>query len=146
MNIWQFQYALLRALLRWSWFSMALGALMMLKRGAWRGMGQQFLAWGAIDALIAMFGQSGNEARNDRYDNPGDPAVLEEESDNLRRILWGSAALDILYIIGGWMWMKRGQQQDDSHAKGSGLGVILQGLFLFVFDVWQAMRVPDHRR
>ncbi len=123
---------------------MALGALMLLKRGAWRGMGQQFLAWGAIDALIAMLGQSGNEQRNDRYENPGSPEVLAKESEKLRRLLWVSAVLDIAYIVAGWMWMKRGQQRDDSQARGSGLGVILQGLFLFVFDVWQALRVPDH--
>ena len=78
--IWDFQDVLARRLLLWSALSMAAGALL-LAFGAspwWRGFGLQALAWGAIDAAIALFGQ--RSARKRRAAAGRGPEVFDREA------------------------------------------------------------------
>ena len=57
MNIWNFQTRLICRLLIWSIFSMVASVPMFVSTNPfWRGVAIQSLAWGAIDAAIAVFG------------------------------------------------------------------------------------------
>lgn len=139
-NIWQFQDTLSRRLLRWGIGSIVVGLLMRLGGKFWRGVGNQFIAWGAVDAGIALFGQVQKRQKIDHADNPGKTEVREKESRDLRRLLWINAALDVLYILGGLWWSRR--DEGDGAAKGNGLGVAIQGAFLLIFDAIHALRAP----
>ncbi|MBZ0295239.1 MAG: hypothetical protein K8L99_21930 [Anaerolineae bacterium] len=75
-------------------------------------------------------------------DNPYDAAVQQREAQNLRRILWLNAFLDVLYVTGGG-WLARNRGQDKLFWRGIGRGIMLQGVMLFVFDVLHARQVPD---
>lgn len=140
-NIWQFQHRVSERLLHWGLFSTVLGFMMMRGNMFWRAMGWQFIGWGLIDALIALFGQSASQSRIDSYPNPGLVEVKAKESKNLRRLLWINAGLDVLYVLGGQSLMKRDAGDGAKH--GTGLGIVLQGAFLFFFDVYHALVTPD---
>jgi hypothetical protein len=56
-------------------------------------------------------------------------------------LLWINTALDVLYVLGGLWWAKR--DSGDGEAKGNGLGVMIQGAFLFVLDLIHALNAPD---
>jgi len=140
MNIWQYQNKISKQLLRWSAVSVVLGLLMRFGGKFWKSVGNQFISWGAIDAAIALGGQISARNRVDRLENPGTLEVKQEETENLSRILWINAGLDVLYILGGWFWARR--DKGDGSARGNGLGVILQGLFLLIFDIMHARSLP----
>ena len=103
----------------------------------WRAFGQQNAAWGAIDAGIALFGQS----RADRQSAQPDadhPAVQAKEGAQLRFLLFVNTAVDIFYMLGGlWLLKGRGRGSDAAAARwrGHGLGIVVQGAFLFIFDL-----------
>ncbi|PJF27320.1 MAG: hypothetical protein CUN53_04525 [Phototrophicales bacterium] len=62
------------------------------------------------------------------------------QARSLRRLLWINAGLDVLYMIGGLWYALRAKAP---RGRGMGIGVIFQGLFLFIFDVLQAREVPE---
>ncbi len=118
-------------LLTWSVLSMAVGGLLW-RRGSlfWRGFGAQALGWGAVDGLIALSGlRPGRQP-------PQDPA---RAARNLRRLLWFNAMLDVGYMAGG-LWLVRSKGRSDAQWRGQGWGIVVQGGFLFVFDVVHALR------
>ncbi len=139
--IWDFQDVLSRRLLLWSALSIIAGALLVAFDASawWRGFGVQALAWGAIDAVIALFGQL--SARKRRAASPGGPERFEREARNLRRILWINTGLDVLYVAGGLILVFTLGAQNPFLA-GTGWGVIVQGAFLFIFDLLHAQAVP----
>lgn len=141
MNIWQFQDRISKRLLRWSIVSIGAGLVMRLGGKFWKNVGNQFIAWGAVDAGIAIGGQVAKRNRIDHMENPGVTEVLEKETENLGRALWVNAVLDVFYMLGAIMWMRR--DNGDGRARGNGFGVLIQGLFLLVFDVFHARRLPD---
>ena len=120
-------------LLLWSVLSMAVGGLLW-RRGApeGRAVGAQAVGWGAIDALIALSGL-----------RPGrqPPAAPTRAARNLRRLLWFNAVLDVGYMAGG-VWLARSKGRDDANWRGQGWGIVVQGAFLFVFDLVHARRTP----
>ena len=124
---------------------MSIGAGLLMRKGGefWKNVGNQFIAWGAIDAGIAIGGQVAARNRVDSLDNPGLVDVKADETDNLGRLLWFNALLDVFYMIGGLMWMRR--DDGDGRASGNGFGVLVQGLFLLVFDIFHARKLPDPR-
>ncbi len=140
MNIWQYQNKISRQLLQWGAASVVLGLLLRVGGKFWKGLGGQFVAWGAIDAAIAIFGQMGARDRVDRLENPGTLEIKQQEVQNMSRLLWINAGLDVLYIFGGWLWMRR--DKGDGQARGNGFGVMLQGVFLLVFDLFHATNLP----
>lgn len=145
MNIWKFQRAISRRLLKWGIFSVVSGFAMLKPGGFWRGVGVQFISWGVIDALIAVFGQLGSQQRLKKLDDPDNPVVVEQETQNLRNLLWFNAGLDVLYILGGWIWVRRGEKKQSPFVSGNGWGVIAQAIFLLIFDAVQAMMLaPKH--
>ena len=101
--------------------------------------GLQAVVWGAIDAGIAAFGLRGLGAKLERTI---DPPQADREAARLRRILWINTALDVLYIaIGAAILLTLGRA--DPFARGSGWGIILQGGFLFFFDLLHALGTPN---
>jgi hypothetical protein len=140
MNIWQFQNKLSRRLLAWSAISIVSGFFLLRGNKFWKGVGWQFIGWGAIDAMIALFGNASANQRIDNMDNPGDTTIQEKEADNLQKILWVNTGLDVLYMLGGKNWSDK--DKGDGSRAGHGLGIALQGLFLLIFDVWHALAVP----
>src|SRR5690606_4619379 len=140
MNIWQYQLLLMRRLLQWSLLSTTLGAVLMLGHKFWQGVGAQFIGWALIDGLIAYFG--GKRARQAALaDTASDSVRHASESRNLRALLWFNAALDLLYVRGGiWLALRR---RSSIFTRGMGVGIIMQGGFLFLFDLIHGVTVPD---
>lgn len=135
-DIWSFQSRLTRRLLAWAAPSILLGALLLTGADPFlRGVGVQFVAWGAIDAVIALLGARATRRRAALPD--ADPG---REVRNLRRLLWINTALDVLYVAGGWLlWQTLGRA--DPFWAGNGFGILVQGGFLFFFDLYHALRL-----
>lgn len=139
--IWDFQDLLSRRLLLWSTLSVAGGLLLLALGDAfWRGFGVQAVAWGVIDAAIALFGQ--RSAARQRAASRGDARAVGRVAANLRRLLWLNTGLDVLYVAGGVLLVYT-LGRTDLFAEGNGWGVILQGGFLLIFDLLHALAVPD---
>lgn len=141
MTIWDFQKAVSRRLVTWAALSAAAGGFMLLGRSAfWRGVGMQAIGWAVINAGIAFFGARA-ATRRERLPGAQLPYTTRKESTTLHNLLWINAGLDILYMIGGG-WMAR--RAADDRGRGTGVGIIVQGAFLFIFDVIHGLRVPRH--
>ena len=63
----------------------------------------------------------------------------QHEADFIRKILWINFGLDMLYILGG-VWMILSWRRD--FWQGTGWGIVFQGAFLFLFDLYHALNVP----
>jgi hypothetical protein len=48
----------------------------------------------------------------------------------------------VLYVLGG-LWLARTKGEDDEFWRGSGWGIVVQGAFLFVFDLIHARQLRD---
>lgn len=142
MTIWHFHRFISRRLLGWAALSISSGLLMFLSKSKfWRGMGAQFASWGVINAAIALLGSISTQNRIAALDNPGTPEVLSSETKKLRLILLVNAVLDMLYILGGHGLAQR--DKGDGARRGHGIGIVLQGAFLFFFDVIHAVQLRD---
>jgi hypothetical protein len=140
MSIWQFQLILVRRLLQWSMVSTALGALMLVGHPFWRGVGSQFIGWAGVDAAIAYVGARLAHQRLAAPESAGNENQRTKEAHNLRALLLLNAALDLLYVRGGLWLALRGQSR--LFTRGMGIGIVIQGAFLFLFDLAHALLVP----
>ena len=131
MALWRFQRRLTGMLLGWAVASIAAG--LALGRGddaVRRGVGEQFVGWGVVNAIIALVARR----------PPPEASNLVETAARKRtlaRLLWLNTGLDVVYVLGGWRAM-RGRGATDARWRGRGLGVVLQGGFLFFFDLLHA--------
>lgn len=107
-----------------------------------RGVSWQFIAWGATDALIALGGQFFARRKYRALENPLTADVTEKEARALRKLLWLNTALDVLYMIGGHLLIRRGGIKQNPSVSGNGWGILIQGAFLFFFDLFHALRTP----
>ncbi|MDZ4768759.1 MAG: hypothetical protein SGJ24_06490 [Chloroflexota bacterium] len=139
MNIWDFQAMLSRRLAQWAAISFSLGAVMMIGRAFWRGVGGQFAGWAVVNVAIAFFGSRVADDRRKKLKFPDIPAVQSEERGTLRNLLWLNAGLDVLYMLGGAALTR----SDSAARRGMGIGIVLQGAFLFVFDIWHALALRE---
>lgn len=138
--IYGFQDALSRRLLAWSALSIVAGAILLIAGdGFWRGFGLQALVWGAIDAAIAIFGSRSSRKR--RASGQSNPEVTMREARNLQKLLWINTGLDVFYVTGGFIVLFVFGAQDQ-FAAGNGSGIVLQGSFLFLFDLLHVRAVP----
>ena len=146
MNIWKFQSNLSRRLLAWSFLSMLIGVLLQTRRARFtRGLGQQFAGWGLIDAMIAIFGERVSKKRAALLTDPLALDITERESRKLRKILLINTGLDVGYAVGGAaLVLTKGKS--DPGWRGHGFGVIIQGSFLFFFDLFHALIVGQRLR
>jgi hypothetical protein len=146
VNIWQFYQSLSRRLFAINVINIVIGVVLR-RRGPdfWRGVGTQAVGWGFINILIAIFGQIGTNRRQNKLENPDDPAIRRKEAKNIRRVLLINAGLDILYMLAGYRTAQSDRGQRDSSMRGMGWGIVFQGLLLFVFDLVQAAQVPKQK-
>ena len=157
INIWNFQISLSKRLLVWAAGSAVAGlVLVVFTPGFWDGFGIQSLAWGVIDGLIAGFGLWMSRKRRRAVPDSSDPGQMEagvrpsgvrppgarpSESRKLRRTLWINTVLDLLYITGGIV-LAATLGRSNPAWRGHGWGIVLQGAFLFFFDLIHAQSVP----
>jgi hypothetical protein len=107
----------------------------------WRGFGLQALSWGAVDAIIAGVGRRSMLKRRAELANPADLASMRSEMLKLRRLLWLNTFLDVLYIGGGLrLNVTRGRHKPAW--RGHGWGIVTQGIFLFLFDLYHVQLMP----
>jgi hypothetical protein len=124
-----FTQTIARRLLLWGALSTIGGVLLQFSRKPfWIGVGQQAIGWGLIDALIALFA--------------GRSTSRSFSGQTLRRILLFNAALDVLYVLGGFIFA-RTKGATNEKLRGQGWGIVLQGLFLFKFDLIHGLFVPN---
>jgi len=113
----------------WLWFS---GDLF------WRGFGLQTATWGVVDAAIALYGLRGLAGK---LAAAFDPLESARRTRWLRRILGLNAGLDVFYIAGGLaLSLTLGRSQP--FTAGMGWGIVLQGVFLLLFDSLHAWFAP----
>ena len=137
MTVWKLQRRISHQLLVWSALSIVVGALLLFAAPFWRGVGVQALVWGAIDAAIAGFGLLTLRRKLKRPDADR-PDMLLKETRNLRRLLLVNAGLDVLYIVAGVVVVSTFAT---GFARGNGVGIIVQGGFLLLFDTFYALQV-----
>ena len=108
------------ALIAWSLTSVVIGiVLFLVPVGLLQGIGLQAVLWGIIDLLIAVVGVLRNK---------------EMSADKAARFLRINVFLDIGYMVVGvflmaFLWL-------DPFILGNGIGIIIQGAFLFVLDLY----------
>ena len=124
MSVQPFTQTIMRRLFWWGALSTIGGVILQsTRRPFWIGVGQQAIGWGIIDALIALVA--------------GRSTSKPFSGKTLRRILLFNAGLDILYILGG-LSLARTKGATDEKMRGQGWGIVLQGVFLFKFDLIHA--------
>ncbi len=126
------QQKLSAVLLAWGVGSMILGGLWWRQaHKLQRGIGSQFFVWGAIDTALALNGLRSAAKEGQAYQSGHmSEAEVDQKAQFLRRLLWFNFGLDNLYIIWGGRWMG----SDKPHRRGAGIGILIQGAFLWVFD------------
>jgi hypothetical protein len=110
-------------LLLWSlpWMGASILGLTLSTDEKTKGFWSMSGAWGFINSAIAMIG----------FLTP------EPELENLRNLLLINAGVDVLYIATGVFMLTRAE----SFWQGAGLGVVIQGTFLLIFDLWQGLTI-----
>jgi len=141
MDIWQYYKAITRRLLKWSLISVTAGVALLAFGPLSQGVGLQAVAWGVIDAGIALVGGWVTRRRRARLADPSASEVLAREARNLRRILLINTGLDVLYVTGGIL-LALTPGTDNPFWRGNGWGIVVQGGFLFCFDLLHALGVP----
>jgi hypothetical protein len=137
----------------WAALSIAVGAagLAADAAGAWPagwapvvvGFSIQCLLWGAIDGSIAWFGAR-DRRRKMAAAGASDPRAGQAFGSRLLRLLRLNAGLDVVYVLAGIALIVLWRTDE---GLGHGLGVIVQGGFLLVFDAWHGFAwVPRRRR
>jgi hypothetical protein len=109
-----------KALIAWSIASIIAGvALLLVPVSLLQGVGLQAVLWGIIDLLIAVVGIFRQK---------------DQSADKAVRFLRINIFLDILYMLVGvllsvFLWM-------DPFILGNGIGILIQGMFLFLVDLY----------
>ena len=140
MDIWNLQTQLTRRLTFWSLASIAFGLPVLTLNPFWQGVGIQFIAWGVIDLLIAIIGAAAMKRRKARLTSDELADSTPKESAKLKRILLINTGLDVLYVAGGIALILT-LGATDIGWQGHGWGIIVQGGFLFFFDLFHAREI-----
>lgn len=141
MDIWQYHKAITRRLLVWSAASVITGVALLAFGSLLQGVGLQSLAWGVIDAGVALVGGWITRRRRTGLADPFAPEVLAREVHNLHRILLINTGLDVLYVAGG-IALALILGVDNPFWRGNGWGIVIQGGFLFCFDLLHVRGTP----
>ena len=143
MNIWDFSNQLTRRLLIWSVLSVLVSALTLFITNPFlRGLGIQFFAWGVIDGAIAIFGARASAKKQAKIQGSERIETESKEAQSLSRILWVNTCLDVFYVLGG-LWLIQTWGVESLLWKGHGLGIVIQGGFLFFFDFFHAVSIRN---
>ena len=134
-----FQRIFAYRLLVWAILSLSAGAWLFLTGNSFeRGFGLQAFIWGFIDGGIALLVGRGTRTS---LTSLRDLVEAGRKTRWLRRVLAVNAGLDLIYIAGGVaLWLTLGRA--DAFNAGMGLGILVQGGFLLLFDALHALAVP----
>lgn len=141
-DAWHFNRTVTRNLLTWAAVSTIGGALLMLTRrdsAFARGVGMQAVGWAAVNALIGGIGNRAAAHREATLADAHTPARNLKEARSLSRLLWINAGLDVLYMLGGARFAA--QKPDDAARVGTGVGIIVQGAALCLFDIAHGLAI-----
>ena len=110
-------------LLLWSlpWMGASILGLTLSSDDRARGFWTMSGTWGFINSAIAMIG----------FLTP------EPDLETMRNLLLINAGVDVLYVAAGVYMLTRAE----AFWQGAGWGVILQGSFLLIFDLWQGLAI-----
>jgi hypothetical protein len=123
----------------WSAWSILVSILIVFSSNPFlRGLAIQFFAWGLVDGGIAFFGKRWVEKKRLRAQQEA------KEARWLSLVLWINTGLDVLYVLGG-VWLMQTWGADSPLWKGHGLGIVIQGGFLFFFDLYHAFSLRNLR-
>jgi esterase/lipase len=138
--IWDFVDILTRRLLTWSAISLITGFILW-RTGTpvWQGIGLQAVLWSVVDAGIALLGRRGLSTRLER---PVEILAANREARRFSKILRTNTLLDGLYIIGGILLVFVIGSRS-SFVIGNGWGIVIQGGFLFLFDLFHLLAIPQ---
>lgn len=92
---------------------------------------QMNLAWNSVNLTIAGFGYFGSRSDPAQYNL----SETIREFQNLENILLFNAGLDVGYMAAGAYLWERGIRKESNRLVGYGQSVVLQGAFLFTFDL-----------
>lgn len=141
INIWQYQFILARRLAWWSMGSFSLGVILFWMEPLLRGFGIQTFVWGLINAARAVAGALLTTKRRSKLSDPAATEAVQKEADQLWKRLWWLVLLDsVCVLVGVVLAFSLGRQ--DAWWRGTGIGVVVQGLFLLGFDWYHAKDVP----
>ena len=135
MSVWEYQRLIIRRLIQVSLLSFGMGAVMLAGRRFWRELGKQFIGFAFIELALAWLGVRISADRRAALAEPDAPDALRRETHDLRRLLEASIYVDLATMFVGRFLVRRG-------AGGSGWGVLLQAVALFLFDLFHAGNVP----
>jgi len=109
------------------------GAAMMNTTGSTYRFHQMNVFWNVVNFGIAAGGYFGLPSPNEV---PSLTTTMNEYH-NFNKILLLNAGLDVAYMVGGFYLKEKAKNSENRKAlfKGYGNSVILQGAFLFVFDL-----------
>jgi esterase/lipase len=138
--IFEFVDVLGRRLVAWGVASGIAGAIAIVAGSPfWAGVGAMFLAWGAVDAALGVAARL--LAERSRRRTIGDQGARDRDTRRIRVVLLANAGLDVLYVaLGAWLAASAG---GDAWQAGVGVGIGIQGGFLFLFDLLHARWVPQ---
>jgi hypothetical protein len=120
-------------LLGWAGLNLAVGTWGAFSaEGRWKYVHQMNAGWNVVNAGIATAGLVGALST--------DPASLGmaetiREGYSIEKILLFNAGLDIGYVAGGAFLNERGLRTDSDRLVGYGRSIMVQGAFLFAFDL-----------
>jgi hypothetical protein len=136
-DFWTWQHRALGWLLGWGAASVVIGAgLAANRQPELRQVGLQAIGWGVIDAALAL---NGRRAARAKQQLAATTPTVERETTRFQQIVAVNAGLDLLYIIGGWRLIQTAGQRPQR--RGMGIGIVVQGLFLLIYDSWLVWRV-----
>ena len=145
-NLYTYQVQAMPVLLGWAAGSIVAGVVWLRSASKfWRGLGSQFLGWGAIDGLIAGFARRGAAKSATRLESGAiTPAEHQRQWLQFERFVWLNVLLDIGYVLWGG-WLKRSNSHDPQR-QGMGWGIAIQGGFLLIWDILLASISRSKRR
>lgn len=146
MNYWQFNRTMLARLLAWNLLNVFIGSkLRQHDDQPTRGIGTQAAGWGLINIGIVAFGFITTRKKQKKLEDPFDPELMQKETNSLYRLLWINNRLNLVYIAtGAWLAITKGA--DNPTMRGNGIGVMIQGLLLFIHDTIHARKLKSERR
>lgn len=127
----------------WALGNMALsGSLLAASSTQHRAFHQMNLGWNTVNLAIAGYGvyQAQQGLANNEW-----PVVIAEQYQ-MEKILLFNAGLDLAYMAGGfWMRQKALNSEKADQWRGFGNAVIMNGAFLFAFDLVFYFLHQQHR-
>jgi hypothetical protein len=141
LDIWIFHKALAQRLTLWAWASLTLGALCFLPNDDfWGGLAFQFLGWALIELGVAGFGFLSIRSRKAKLSKVEKKELEPAETSKMVILLQDCTILGVVCMLAG-LALALFMQTSGSFWAGAGIGIILQGAFLFFFSRHHARKL-----